>query len=119
MGYIELAPSDREKYGAPERIEFEYNRIGLRTIAALKTETGHTLETLAAALDDKGRNEEAVAAVVWVVLRSAGIRIPWDEFDPAPLGLVVNFKSADDEGKDPTPKSQTDSGDQTDLPQEN
>ena len=117
MGYIELAPSDREKYGAPERIEFEYNRIGLRTIAALKQETGHTLETLAAALDDKGRNEEAVAAVVWVVLRSAGIRVPWDEFDVVPLGLVVNFKSADDEGKDPNPKSLTDSGDPTDLPQ--
>lgn len=114
MGYIELAPSDREKYGAPERIDFEYNRIGLRTIAALKQETGHTLETLAEALDEKGRNEEAVAAVVWMVLRSAGIRIPWDEFDPTPLGLTVDFKSADGEGKDQTPQSPTDSGDQTD-----
>jgi hypothetical protein len=115
MGYIELAPSDREKFGAPERIEFEYNQIGLRTIAALKSEVGHTLETLASAIDDKGGNEEALAAVVWMVLRSAGIRVPWAEFDVVPKGLTVNFKSADDDpGKDQTPQSQTDSGDPTD-----
>lgn len=36
MGYIELAPEDREKYGAPERIPFAYGRWGLKAIDALE-----------------------------------------------------------------------------------
>lgn len=38
MGYIELAPEDREKYGAPERIPFTYGRWGLKAIDALEAQ---------------------------------------------------------------------------------
>lgn len=38
MGWIELAPEDREKYGAPERIPFIYGRWGLKAIDALEAQ---------------------------------------------------------------------------------
>lgn len=36
MGYITLSPEDREKYGAPEKLPFQYGRWGLRVIDALE-----------------------------------------------------------------------------------
>lgn len=130
MAWIELAEADRKKYGTPERIEFEYGQWGLKSIDALETEVGWTLEELGNALqrkkldehgntvledelDDDGNpvlgedgtpkqvevtrpSKTALAAVVWLVLRGIGIRIPWDEFDPQAIGLRVNWS---DEGK--------------------
>lgn len=36
MGYITLSPEDREKYGAPEKLPFQYGRWGLKVIDALE-----------------------------------------------------------------------------------
>jgi len=41
-------------------------------------------------------SKKALAAVVWLVLRGIGIRVPWDDFDPRAVGLRVNWS---DEGK--------------------
>lgn len=39
MGYIKLHPADREKYGVPEEIPFDWAAIGVRQRAALERET--------------------------------------------------------------------------------
>lgn len=36
MGYITLSPEDQEKFGAPERVPFQYGRWGLRAVDALE-----------------------------------------------------------------------------------
>lgn len=129
MASIELTDEDREKYGAPERIEFTYGRFGLKSIDALETEAGWTLEDLGNGLrrkkcdehgnvvtrdelDDNGNpildeagnpkqvdvlnpSMKALAAVVWLALRGAGIRVPWDDFD-VQAEVRINW---DDEGK--------------------
>jgi hypothetical protein len=132
MGWIELADVDREKYGTPERIPLEYGRWGLKSIDALETEVGWTVEDLTNALqrrkrdadgnvvtrdelDDDGnpvldendkpkqievsaQSPRATLALVWLCLRSIGIRIPWDEFDIHGFGLRISYGD-DDEGK--------------------
>lgn len=135
MGYIELSPEDREKYGAPERIPLKYGYWGLKSIDALETEVGWTLEDLTnelqrkkrdadgnvvtrddldddgnPVLDDDGtpkqievsaRSTRATLALVWLCLRSAGIRVPWDDFDIQPIGLRISWADSEDgaEGK--------------------
>ena len=130
MAWIELAEEDRKKYGAPERIEFDYGQWGLKSIDALETEVGWTLEDLGNelqrkkrdeqgnvvmqdALDEDGnpvlnddgtvkqveasaRSKKALAAVVWLVLRGIGVRVPWDDFDVRGIGLRIDWR---DEGK--------------------
>ena len=107
MGWIELAEEDREKYGAPERIELQYGRWGLKSIDALETEVGWTLEELSNALQQH-RSKKAMAAVVWLTLRGVGIRVPWDDFDVQYVGLRINWgddedskEEEGDEGKAP------------------
>jgi hypothetical protein len=60
MGWIELAESDREKYGAPERIPLEYGRWGLKSVDALETQVGWTLEDLGNELQRKKRDVTAM-----------------------------------------------------------
>jgi hypothetical protein len=137
MAWIELAEADRKKYATPERIEFEYGQWGLKSIDALETEVGWTLEELGNALqrkkldehgntvledelDDDGNpvlgedgtpkqvevtrpSKTALAAVVWLVLRGIGIRIPWDEFDPQAIGLRVNWAEGKAQGPEDLP----------------
>lgn len=149
MGYIELAPSDREKYGAPERIPFTYGRWGLKAIDALEAQVietpvgedkprGWTVEDLDngmrrkkrdadgnviqepeldangnTLLDDTGAvvmrdlidpHNTAIAAVVWLTMWCAGIKIPWRDFDAVPVGLHIQWAD-DDEGKAPDPEN--------------
>src|ERR1700704_2429967 len=125
MAWIELAEEDRKKFDAPERIEFAYGQWGLKSIDALETEVGWTLEDLGNELRRKKRDKDgnvvtedeldaegepilgddgtpkqvevtspskkALAAVVWLVLRGIGIRVPWDDFDPRGSGLRVDW----------------------------
>lgn len=53
MGWIELAEEDRKKFDTPERIELNYGRWGLKSIDALETEVGWTLEDLGNELQRK------------------------------------------------------------------
>jgi hypothetical protein len=135
MAWIELAEEDRKKYGTPERIEFEYGQWGLKSIDALETEVGWTLEDLGNALQRKKHDEHgnvvmedkvdsdgnsvldedgkpvqvemtapsktALAAVVWLVLRGIGIRVPWDDFDPRAIGLRVDWSDGTGKAEDP------------------
>lgn len=92
MGYVQLAPVDREKYGAPERLPFEFDQFGLKALHELEEQTGFTLEALGKVFGTKGvRDKRAVAATVWLVLWANGIKVPWDEFDARPVGLVLDF----------------------------
>ena len=43
MGYIKLHPKDAAKYGCPERIEFEFEAIGVRQRAAVEKACRHTI----------------------------------------------------------------------------
>lgn len=47
MGYLELGEVDRERYGVPGRIEFIPHQFGMRSIKALRRQTGYTYEILA------------------------------------------------------------------------
>jgi hypothetical protein len=114
MGRIKLADEDRERYGAPEWLPFQYGRWGLKVVDALEQEVGWTVEDLGNAmsrkfLDDDGQQvvedgvelfrprPMAVAAVAWMALLSNGIRVPWAEFDIA----RPTVEWADDAGKAP------------------
>lgn len=137
MGYIELSEFDRERYGAPERVPFNYGRFGLRAVDALEREVGWTFEDLGNNLrkrkldadgnpvqvpetDDAGNpltdaegnpklrdvikpSGEALAALVWLCLWSAGVKVAWSTFDVIPAGLRIAWGD-DDEGKAPTPE---------------
>lgn len=54
-------------------------------------------------------DEEALAAMVWVILWDAGHRVKWDEFDIYPLGLKLVYDDApeEDQGKEETDTSST------------
>lgn len=114
MAYLELNEVDRKKHGLPDRVEFEYGQWGLRSVHALKKQTGMTLEYLQHAVftgkpskDDPEkaeRDEEAMAALAWLVLWYAGFRIPWDDFDPLPQGfrlIISDDGEEEDGGKEP------------------
>lgn len=142
MGWIELAPEDREKYGAPERIPFAYGRWGLKAMDALEAQVievpvgedeprGWTIEDLDNGMRRKKRDTDgnivqvpelddddnplldgdgnpklrdaidpsntAIAAIVWLSMWCAGIKVRWQDFDIVPLGLHIQW--TDDEGK--------------------
>jgi hypothetical protein len=43
MGYIKLHPKDAAKFGCPERIDFEFEAIGVRQRAAVEKACRHTI----------------------------------------------------------------------------
>lgn len=97
---IKLGAADRDALGAPESMQVDPTRVRLAEIRALKRETGHTVESLSAALQNK--DVEAVAALVWLALLRSGIAVAYDEldFDLADIDLHVAGG-----GKAPTPTS--------------
>lgn len=115
MSTLRLSESDRAKWNVAEVVEFDLKTIGLRSVSALKKQTGYTIgEAAALGFDGKiviqpdgsekvERDDDALAAVVWVVLYAAGYRsIPWADFDPSPRGLKLEFdEGGEDEGKAP------------------
>lgn len=120
MSYLELSARDREQWNLPERVEFDLNTIGFRSLGAMKKTTGFTLDQavslgfsgLIKIVDGKEvveRDDDAYAAILWVILYAAGHRIPWDEFDPKPAGLTLYFDPPEevDEGKAETDGSKT------------
>src|ERR1043166_3553362 len=104
MSYLELAPRDREKWGLPERIEFDgLSSIGFRSFHAMEVTTGFKLhEATALAFDGVIKlvggeeqiqyNSDALAAVLWVICYAAGYKIPWDQFAPSPAGMKLDLR---------------------------
>lgn len=114
MGWIQLSDEDRERYGGPEKIPFEYGRWGLKSVDAMEQEVGWTVEDLGNAmrrkqldgdgqpiLDEDGTarinpRPMAIAVLAWMALRRIGIRHAWDDFE-------IDYPSVklggDDEGK--------------------
>lgn len=101
---VQLSEEDREKYGAPEWIEFTLGQWGLKLVDDLEQEVGWTLEDLENGLFRKDKDDvsnprpKALAALAWLALRSVKVRIPWDDFDVSALGLKFDWSS----GKAPT-----------------
>ena len=107
MGYIELAPEDREKYGAPERIPFTYGRWGLKAIDALEAQVievpvgedkprGWTVEDLDNGMRRKKRNPDG--SIVQEpeldddgnpLLDAAGNPVMRDAIDPSNTAMAV------------------------------
>src|SRR5690242_2144898 len=100
---IQLSERDRKKYGAPEWIDVPYGEWGLKIVDDLESEAGLTLEDFENGLWRKRKNangEEiaeprpiALVALAWLALRSAKIRIPWNDFDVSPIGLKIDWES--------------------------
>lgn len=116
MSWLELAEIDQKRWGVNGRVEFSFQEIGMRSVAALKKQTGYSLEEATVmAFDGKivvqadgsekvEKDPDALAALVWLVLYANGHRIPWDEFDPVPRGLKLDFShdgEVEDAGKAP------------------
>jgi hypothetical protein len=92
---IRLHPSDCERLGVPEVIDFDTTQIGLREAAALQKVTGLDPDELFKALNAK--NLEALAALVWLVVgRQLGKRPDWDTFD---VNAAIDIEG--DEEEDP------------------
>lgn len=96
---IRLHPSDCEKYGVAEVIEYDPSRITMREAAELQRVTGLNPDQLEHQL--VGQNLTAFLALCWIAVgRHAGKRPDWDAFD---LEMVTFEDDAqDDLGKDPS-----------------
>lgn len=97
---IKLGAADREALAAPETMRVDPNRLRLSVVRALKRETGHTVESLSQALQN--RDVEAVAALVWLALHRAGVTVAYDDLDFDFAELELEVEAA---GKAPTPSS--------------
>jgi hypothetical protein len=108
---VQLSEEDRAKYGAPEWLDVPYGTWGLKIVDDLESEAGLTLEDFENGLWRKRKNEDgeeiasprpvALVALAWLALRSAKIRIPWDDFDISPIGLKIDWESGKAEEADP------------------
>lgn len=72
MGYIKLHPADREKYGAPERIPFDFTAVGVRQRAALERETKKSYRWLIDQLEGVPELDEAGNPIPVPVLDDEG-----------------------------------------------
>lgn len=99
MVTIKLGEADRARLGAPEVMRHDQNRMRLAEVRALAAGTGFTAEELAAGLN-AGRLD-AVAALVWLCLRRAGVDVPFDELDFEFGDLEMDVE--DGQGNPPAP----------------
>lgn len=110
MSWLTLGEADQKQWGVPERVEFDLDTIGIRSIQAMKRHTGYTLDQATAlAFDGKiipqpdgteriETDKDAYAAIVWLILYASGYReIPWAEFDPKGRGLGMHFDAPEGE----------------------
>lgn len=76
---IRLGAEDREALGAPEVLDIDPRLLRLKEIRAIQREAGFTVEQLAAAL--KNKELDAIAAMVWIGLRRAGVEVTFEDLD--------------------------------------
>jgi len=108
-----LHEPDRTRYNLPEEIEYTPGLFGRKSVAELKTQTGYTLERIAAGLQGIPRiqpdgseiiERDGVAAVayVWLILWDNGHKIPWVDFDVrGGIDYAVGESGDEEEGKAP------------------
>lgn len=118
---IKLSATDRERFGCPEWLSVQTEKLGLREALALDAagidalaldELIRTVPVLDAAgqpvLDEDGEPKRRVLpsawqALVWLGLYRAGVHVDYDSFDFDLFGLQTAADegevSADDEGK--------------------
>lgn len=114
---IQLSEEDRKKYDAPEWLDVPYGQWGLKIVDDLESEAGLTLEDFENGLWRKRKNEDgeqvasprpiALVALAWLALRSAKVRIPWNDFDISPIGLKIDWESGKAEEAEEDPASAT------------
>lgn len=93
---FKLSPEDRERLGAPEVIAFDETRLMLSEARAVQKASGYHPDDWFDGL--KKGAPDAVAAVVWLALRRAGVEITYDDVD-FDLGALV-YEEPEPEGKD-------------------
>lgn len=117
MPILRLAASDAETLGVPETVSFN-QRWSLRTVGALRKQTGYSIDALHAAMDGFPvvrpdgtevieKDYEAWAAWFWMILYSAGHKIPWKDFDLSGIPTVEADVSNENEGGDGSGKAAT------------
>lgn len=115
MRYLILSERDREKFGCPDKLPFDWTALTNREAVAIQGLGFGSLSGLQRMLAEQieeGVNEKTVAALdalVWLALRRSGIHVDiheleydlameWYDDDPAPEPIVK-----DDPGKAPGP----------------
>ena len=108
-----MGDADRERYGGPEWVEFDIDRL-LDMPASELHELEAAMDVTIAeivALRDR-RSAQALRAQVWIARRMAGVEESFTDFDPAPLRFkaVTDLPGTqDDPGKDEAPPTSGDS----------
>jgi hypothetical protein len=117
MPILVLSEYDQQRYSVPAQVEYESGMFGRKAVAELKSQTGYTLARISAGangiprmvdgVEVIERDDVALVAFAWVILRDAGHKIPWDEFD---LHGPVDFaygEEDEEEGKADTSNTTT------------
>lgn len=69
---LRLSDADRDRLGGPEWVEFDGTRLMVEEARLLRRYTGRSFKELGDALVEGG-DEEAIAAMVWLARRRAGV----------------------------------------------
>jgi len=113
MRYLILSDRDRERFGCPDKMPFEWGRLTNKEVALLPKLGFKSLAEVHRMLGqyvEEGVSEESIKAldvVVWLALRRSGVHVPFDEnfeydldmewFDDDPAPAAVE----EDPGKAP------------------
>jgi hypothetical protein len=85
MRYLILSDRDRERFGCPDKMPFEWGRLTNKEVALLPKLGFKSLAEVHRMLGqyvEEGVSEESIKAldvVVWLALRRSGVHVPYDE----------------------------------------
>lgn len=96
---VTIGSQDAVEMGVPTSVEFDMDAVRMKVVRALRLETGHTMETLGAAL--RGGDTEAMGIMAWLAYWAAGHQIAFGDWDVILTGIEV------DKGKAETSDTQT------------
>lgn len=100
-----LDPSDHEKLGLPEVLEWDWDVLSVADARLIKKTTGVNAMALGRLWDD--RDDDAVCAIVWMSARRAGVQLDYPSLDFNLYGLRAVEDVADEMGKDAPPTGET------------
>jgi hypothetical protein len=107
-----LSEVDRARYDLPAEVEYTPGQWGFKSVAAMEKATGWTFERVVAGMQGLLARDEngteylkidlvAFVAFAWMILRDAGHRIDWDEFDLRGHPHFIADDAPEPEGKAP------------------
>jgi hypothetical protein len=99
---IKFADADRQRYGLPERVEYDITRPTLAEIRKLKAQVDWGWQALDEGVDSDDLDVKlASRAVLWWLAINRIIEVSWDDFDVDILGVEL------EEVDDPNPSAPT------------